>query len=118
MNDLFISVFLSGFSFNDEVWLFYYSITILIILGIYFKINKRHLVSKRVFNISLILGLLGTLYAITLILKAIGSPAIPSDDVPYYLFNGLASAIQPLVLAFFGWQIVSVMDIFISREKQ
>jgi hypothetical protein len=115
--NMFFDTLLQGFSFNETGWIFHYTITFLILLGIYFRINKKNLLTKKVLNITFIFGLLGTGYTLTLLGNAAYSQAIPNDILMRYVFTGFAHAIQPLVLTFFGWLILSILDIFMKQEK-
>ena len=114
---LFLREFLKGYSPKDAGWFFLYIISILIIIVIIYKVKNNHLIAKKIIYLILVLGITGTLYGMTLLLKALGSHAIPEQTLSFYLFNGLGHAIQPLILAFFGWLIVSVIDIFMKQER-
>ena len=114
---LFLRQFYRGYFPADASWFFLHIITILIILGIVLKIRQKYWLTKQIFNLILVLGIIGTLYGMTLLLKALGQPAIPTEELSFYFFKGLGHAIQPLILAFFGWLIVSVMDLFMKQDK-
>ena len=113
---IFLRSFLRGYSPADAGYLFLYTISILIIISIAYKVKNNHLIAKKIMYLIIVLGITGTLYGMTLLLKALGAPAIPEQELSFYLFNGLGYAIQPLILSFFGWLIVSVMDLFMTRE--
>ena len=115
----FFKIFTAGFSFSHFAWFFYYLITILILTAIYFKVRKHPILPKKLFCVIFIIGVLGTLYQLTYVFLSYGSPKLNSGDrTIHFVYDGLANALQPLVLVVFCWLIFSILDIFLKQNKE
>ena len=115
----FLKVFTAGYSFSHFAWFFYYLLTILILAAVYFKIKQNPMLPKKIFGIIFILGVLGTLYQLTYVFFNYGHPEFKSSEsTVHFVYDGIAHAIQPLVLVVFCWLIFSAMDIFISQQNE
>ena len=114
---IFFENLFNGFSPVEDGFFFNWIIVLLVIYNILLKIKKDNLKVEKISRLSLILGLWGTFFILSIVtyVSAIEN-LIPSEDTLKFALAGIAASLVPILWSIIGWCILNVLDLLIAKE--